>query len=106
MLHRERVCLMGLGSRSLSSGSWRVAVAGLLAVLLGVTGLLTAAPAGADEGDPEFLTVDKRVSAETISVDEPFTYTIVVNCSEETCLDAHLQDVFPPELAGYQLNNM
>src|SRR5699024_1701636 len=78
----------------------------MLAVLLGVTGLLSAAPATADEPPPEFLSVDKRVSAETISADEPFTYTIVVNCSEETCLDAHLQDVFPPELAGYQLNNM
>src|SRR5699024_11174673 len=24
----------------------------------------------------------------------------------ETCLDAHLQDAFQPELAGYQLNNL
>src|SRR5699024_6458713 len=97
---------MGVRSASVKNGSWRAAFAGLLAVLLGVTGLLSAAPASADEGDPEFLTVDKRVSAETISADEPFTYTIVVNCSEETCLDAHLQDAFPPELAGYQLNNL
>lgn len=95
--------------RSTSSSlpnSWRVTIAGLLAVLLGTAGLITASPAAAGPGDPLYLTVDKQVSAETISVDEPFTYTIVVNCSEETCLDAQLQDAFPPELDGYALNNL
>src|SRR5699024_2715010 len=97
---------MGVRSASVKKGSWRAAFAGMLAGLLGVTGLLSAAPATADEGDPEFLSVDKRVSADTISADEPFTYQIGVHCSEATYLHAHLQDAFQAELAGYQLNNL
>ena len=51
--------MMGLKSASSLSNSWRAAIAGFLAMLLGTVGLITAAPADAAPGDPEYLTVDK-----------------------------------------------
>ncbi|WP_159621025.1 DUF5979 domain-containing protein [Ruania rhizosphaerae] len=84
----------------------RVLASALALVLTGGVVIAGTTPAVADVGDPQYLTVDKRVSADEISVDEPFTYTIEVNCSEATCLDAHLQDQFPAELDGYALQNV
>ncbi|GAA4429190.1 hypothetical protein GCM10023169_31180 [Georgenia halophila] len=85
----------------------RAFIATLLTIVLaGAAALSGAVSASAAPGDPEYLTVTKSVSASTISVDEPFTYTITVNCSEASCLDANLHDAFPAELAGYAVQNV
>ena len=57
-------------------------------------------------GDPEYLTVAKSVAPEVVSPGQPFTYTIAVNCSESSCLDATLHDAFPAGLAGYTVQNV
>ncbi|WEK60706.1 MAG: DUF5979 domain-containing protein [Candidatus Microbacterium colombiense] len=64
------------------------------------------APAFAAEGDPEYLTVSKSVAPAQVSPGQPFTYTIAVNCSEQSCLDASLHDALPAELAGYSIQNV
>jgi len=78
--------------------------AGMLALTLAASG--AAAPAMAAEGDPEYLTVTKSVTPAQLSPGQPFTYTIAVNCSERSCLDATLDDALPAELAGYAVQNV
>ena len=63
-------------------------------------------PVIAAEGDPEYLTVAKSVAPATVSPGQPFTYTIAVNCSESSCVDATLTDALPAELAGYTIQNV
>ncbi|MGW8484553.1 DUF5979 domain-containing protein [Microbacterium sp. NPDC055903] len=84
--------------------TWRSSIAAGLAVLLIALG--AAVPANAAEGDPEYLTVSKSVSKQEVSPGDSFTYTIAVNCSESSCLDAELHDALPAELAGYRLLNV
>lgn len=84
--------------------SWRAAAAVIASVALVLTGAV--APATAAEGDPEYLTVDKSVSPGVVSPGQPFTYTIAVNCSEASCLEATLDDALPAELAGYTVQSV
>lgn len=63
-------------------------------------------PAIAAVEDPEYLTVSKSVAPDTVSPGQPFTYTIAVNCSESSCVDAKLTDALPAELAGYTIQNV
>ncbi len=74
-------------------------------VMLG-TVIMAAGPAAAGPGDPLYLAVTKTVSNTTPDPGEPFTYTIRVSCSEQSCVNAALQDALPPELAGYALQNV
>lgn len=68
-----------------------------------LVGLAVAVPASAAPGDPLYLSVTKSVSNPTPAAGEPFTYTVRVSCSEQSCLDAELTDAFPAELAGFDL---
>lgn len=81
------------------------AIVAAIAVLVSAL-VVPAAPVFAAEGDPEYLTVSKSVAPATVSPGQPFTYTIAVNCSESSCLDATLQDALPAELAGYAIQNV
>lgn len=63
-------------------------------------------PAIAAADDPEYLTVAKSVAPDTVSPGQPFTYTIAVNCSESSCVDATLTDALPAGLAGYTIQNV
>ncbi|HWV48524.1 MAG TPA: hypothetical protein VN035_03625, partial [Microbacterium sp.] len=78
----------------------------MISLALVVTGLVVPTAATAAEGDPEYLTVTKSVEPAELSPGQPFTYTIAVNCSERSCLDATLDDVLPAELAGYAVENV
>lgn len=86
-----------------SRGVWAAVVTSALLVagLVVPTGAAVAA-----EGDPEYLTVSKSVAPAEVSPGQPFTYTIAVNCSEQSCLDATLHDALPAELAGYSIQNV
>ena len=88
--------------RSELRGIW----AGVISLALVVTGLVVPTASMAAEGDPEYLTVTKSVEPAELSPGQPFTYTIAVNCSERSCLDATLDDVLPAELAGYPVQNV
>ncbi|PRA80651.1 DUF5979 domain-containing protein [Microbacterium sp. MYb66] len=81
------------------------AIIAAIAVLVSAL-VVPTAPVYAAEGDPEYLTVSKSVSPATVSPGQPFTYTIAVNCSESSCLDATLTDALPAELAGYTIQNV
>jgi fimbrial isopeptide formation D2 family protein len=86
-----------------SRGAW----ASLVTIAVIAAGLVVPTTAAiAAEGDPEYLTVSKSVSPAQVSPGQPFTYTIAVNCSEQSCLDATLHDALPAELAGYRIQNV
>ena len=80
--------------------------AAVMAFVVFGTTVMTASPAQAGPGDPLYLSVTKSVSNATPAPGKPFTYTIEVVCSEQSCLNAHLDDAFPAELAGYTVENV
>ena len=92
-----------LNVRAARRGPWAAVVT--IAVLVSAL-VVPTAPAFAADGDPEYLTVSKSVAPSQVSPGQPFTYTIAVNCSESSCLDATLQDALPAELAGYAIQNV
>ncbi|NTV39349.1 MAG: hypothetical protein HGA51_05250, partial [Demequinaceae bacterium] len=89
----------------LFSGARPLWAALMVSVVVG-TSLVTAGPAQAGPGDPLYLSVTKTVSNSTPEPGEPFTYTIRVSCSEQSCLNAQLDDLLPPELAGYTVEDV
>ncbi|WP_163541644.1 DUF5979 domain-containing protein [Occultella kanbiaonis] len=95
------------GYRSRAITRWRLIWAAVLAVVLAapLAGLGMGAALAAP-GDPQYLTVNKTVAPEAVSPGQTFTYTISVNCSEASCLDARLTDSLPPELAGYTVQDV
>ncbi|WAA65356.1 DUF5979 domain-containing protein [Microbacterium oxydans] len=94
-------------SKPMIAGRSRGVWATLVTIALLVAGLVVPTGAAvAAEGDPEYLTVSKSVSPAQVSPGQPFTYTIAVNCSEQSCLDAKLHDALPAGLAGYSIQNV
>ncbi len=63
-------------------------------------------PASADEGDPEYLQIEKSISSSELTAGDQFTYQIQVTCSEADCVNATIDDAFPPELAGFPITNV
>lgn len=94
--------------RQLGHGTTRSLWTAILAVVLVVPlGLVAGAlPALADEGDPEYLQIDKSISESELSAGDQFTYTIQVTCSESNCVNASISDAFPPELEGFPITNV
>ncbi|TDE98814.1 DUF11 domain-containing protein [Occultella glacieicola] len=104
MTRNEKIML---GRRARATGRWRVIWAAMLAVVLaGPLAGLGAGAALAAPGDPQYLTVTKTVAPEVVSPGQTFTYTISVNCSEASCLNAVLEDSLPPDLAGYAVQDV
>lgn len=94
-------------SLSRTTGRTRAMWASIMAAAVIAAGLVVpTAPALAAEGDPEYLTVSKSVAPAQVSPGQPFTYTIAVNCSEQSCLDASLHDALPAGLEGYSIQNV
>src|SRR5690625_3264195 len=65
-----------------------------------------AMPAVADNGSYPYLTVHKSVDEANPLPGETFVYTIDVNCSEASCLEAALVDNLPSELEGFELQSV
>ncbi|OJX62929.1 MAG: hypothetical protein BGO95_10935 [Micrococcales bacterium 73-13] len=90
-----------------SARSW---IAGLSALLLGLTGIaLGASPAWADLGDPGQITLNKTVDLQkaiTASPGDTFTYGLLVGCDDNPCIDAVLDDQLPPEFAGFTIESV
>lgn len=81
----------------------RVGVAAIAMCTLLGGGVLVASPAHAADAS---LTVNKQVNgAETRSVTPggEFTYSIVVGCDDNDCVDAQLTDQLPAEFAGFAI---
>src|SRR5690625_2405249 len=51
----------------------------------------------------QYLEVRKTAQPYELEPGQTFTYSIQVQCSEQSCLDARLTDVLPAELAGLAL---
>lgn len=51
----------------------------------------------------QYLEVRKTAQPYELEPGQTFTYSIQVQCSEQSCLDARLTDVLPAELAGFAL---
>ncbi|WP_420111827.1 hypothetical protein, partial [Pseudactinotalea sp.] len=92
------------GGRSSLRALWVMFLAALLAFPL-VT-IAGSGPSLADEGDPEYLQIEKQISAQDLTAGDQFTYTILVTCAEADCVNASISDAFPPELAGFPINNV
>lgn len=89
-------------------GTRRGAWAALLAFFMLVSSftLGNVLPAGAAEGDPEYLQIDKTISSADLTAGDQFTYTIQVTCSEADCINAAITDAFPAELDGFPITNV
>lgn len=87
------------------------ATAVLLALLV-VVGNLVFSPldAAADLGDIGRVTLDKRVdnvpAITGVSPGDSFTYSFLVGCDDNPCIDATLTDQVPTAFAGFQIDNL
>lgn len=112
------VCLVEKETMSLASprtraprqlfGPGRRLTAGIVAVVLALTGAIASTGMAAFAADPEGrVTVSKTVGSgnEQIAVAPggEFTYTINVGCEDNDCYNAALADTLPPEFAGFTI---
>jgi hypothetical protein len=89
--------------KRVSRNTWGVLLAGAM-LLTG--GILPAAASMAAEGDPQYLAVDKTVSASNLQPGSTFTYDIKITCSEENCVNANLLDSLPAEFDGFAVRDV
>ncbi len=85
-----------------------VALIGIVSILLGGGGGVSAALALADSSAsaPQYLSITKTVdgaASVSLTAGESFTYQITVKCSEEDCVNATLSDALPADLAGFAI---
>ena len=93
---------MSLSSRGRSRArALMSAVAVCLATLLA----LPLATASAAPGDPQYLSLTKTVDRPAPAPGDSYTYRVQVSCSEQSCLDAVLQDSLG-EHAGHELRDV
>lgn len=65
--------------------------------------------AQAADGDPNFLRISKTVDGlkdKTLEPGQSFTYKIQLNCSEQNCVNAKMDDLLPAALQGFKINNL
>ena len=96
--------------RTRSSHRAAAAVLTVLALLASMILVGTPTPAAADLGDQGLVTLDKTVdgvsSATGIGPGESFTYSLLVGCDDNPCIDAALNDTLPAELAGFRIEGL
>ncbi|TNC18422.1 hypothetical protein FHE66_06400 [Georgenia sp. 311] len=78
------------------------AVLAAFAVALPAVGAL-ATPVAAQA---QYLEVTKAAEPYQLAPGQTFTYSVQVQCSEQSCLDAQLTDTLPAELAGFRLQGV
>ena len=54
----------------------------------------------------QYLEVSKTAEPYQLAPGQTFTYSVQVQCSEQSCLDAQLTDTLPSELAGFRLQGV
>src|SRR5690625_1945675 len=94
---------------------WRSLFAILASVLVAASALamVDTEPASAALGDPGQVTLQKSVvvddtvgSPDALGPGESFTYSFLVGCDDNPCIDAELHDPIPTELTGFAIDTL
>ncbi len=92
-------------------GALRRLSAALLCTMIAVgTSLVGGLPVRAELGDAGQVTVDKTANEVNdltgVERGDTFSYSILVGCDDNPCVDAALTDTLPPEFAGFAIDSL
>src|SRR5690625_1284803 len=94
---------------------WRSLFAILASVLVAASALamVDTEPASAALGDPGQVTLQKSVvvddtvgSPDALGPGESFTYSFLLGCDDNPCIDAKLHDPIPTKLTGFTIDTL